>query len=100
MISFLRRRWTWLYLAALAGLGLWSVLDPAGLAKHRRLEAEVRRAARENLELRQETLRLRREARALAGEPAALERAAREELGFVKPGEVVYQLDGRDGARP
>ena len=100
MLSFLTRRWIWVYLAAVAGLGAWSLLDPAGLAKYRRLEAEARRVERENVEMRQENLRLRREARALAGEPAALERAAREELGFVRPGETVYRLDGREGGRP
>ncbi|MCI0672719.1 MAG: septum formation initiator family protein [Myxococcaceae bacterium] len=30
---------------------------------------------------------------ALRKDPRALERAAREELGFVKPGEVVLQLE-------
>jgi len=97
-MSFLKRHWALLYLAGVALLAALSALDPNGLAKHRRLEAEARRVARENQDLRLENLRLRREARALAGEPAALERAAREELGWVRPGEVVYRLDEREGA--
>lgn len=74
-----------------------SFLDPNGLRKHRRLEAEVRRASAENRELARDNARLRREIRALQGEPAALERAARDELGFVRPGEVLFKLE--EGAR-
>lgn len=98
-MSFLKRHWALLYLAGVALLAGLSALDPDGLAKNRRLESEARRVERENQDLRQENLRLRREARALAGEPAALERAAREELGWVRPGEVVYRLDEQEGAR-
>lgn len=98
-MSFLKRHWALLYLAGVALLAALSALDPDGLAKNRRLESEAGRVAREIQDLRQENLRLRREARALAGEPAALERAAREELGWVRPGEVVYRLDEQEGAR-
>jgi cell division protein FtsB len=70
-----------------------SALDPEGLRRYRRLEAEVRRATAENREMARENARRRREVRALQGDPAALERAAREELGFVRPGEVIFKLD-------
>jgi cell division protein FtsB len=92
-VSFLKRRWALLYLAAVGCLAALSVADPDGLRKRARLQAEVRRAEAANVELHRENVRLRREARALAGEPAALERAAREELGYVRPGEIVFQLD-------
>jgi cell division protein FtsB len=55
--------------------------------------------ADENDRLREKNLRLRREARALAGDPAALERAAREELGYVRPGERVYEFSPPGGSR-
>jgi cell division protein FtsB len=100
MLVFLKRHWALLYVAGVAALGALAGVDPGGLRKHLRLEGEGRRLAAENRELRQENLRLRREARALAGESAALERAAREELGWVKPGELVIQLDEREGGRP
>ncbi len=99
MIAFLKRHWTIAYLAALGALAALSALDPGGLRKALRLEADAARLEAENRELRHENLRLRREARALAGESAALERAAREELGYVRPGEIVIQLDERPGAR-
>lgn len=90
-----RRR---LHLLAAAGLLVLlgaSALDPGGLRAVRRLEADARRVAAENRELERDNARARREIRALHGDPAALERAAREELGFVKPGEVVYRFDER-----
>jgi cell division protein FtsB len=97
----LKRAKTWLfaYLGALAVLLAASALHPAGLRKHRALSADVQRVADENEKLREKNQRLRREARALAGDPAALERAAREELGYVRPGERVYVLPPAGAAR-
>jgi cell division protein FtsB len=91
--------WLFAYIGTLAALLVASALHPAGLRKHRALAADVRRVADENEKLREQNLRLRREARALAGDPAALERAAREELGYVRPGERVYELSPPGGSR-
>jgi cell division protein FtsB len=82
-----------LYLAALAVLLTLSALDPNGLRKAVRHEGEAERLERENAVLERSVTRLRRDVKALSGDPAALERAAREELGYVKPGELVYKLD-------
>ena len=54
----------------------------------------------ENARLAAENAALSREARALRGDPAALERAAREELRFVRPGERVYWLGAASGGAP
>jgi cell division protein FtsB len=101
MPFFGRRRFTIGYIAAaLVLLGL-SARDPDGLRKARRNQAEVKRLERENAALEQRVTRLRREVKALQGDPAALERAAREELGYVKPGELIYKLDeGRSAVTP
>jgi cell division protein FtsB len=88
----LAKPWLLAYLGTLAVLFVASALHPAGLRKHRALAADVLRLADENEKLRERNQKLRREARALAGDPAALERAAREELGWVRPGERVYEL--------
>ena len=88
-----RRRLALLYATGLLVLLALSALDPEGLRKARRNEAEGGRLARENAALEAQVTRLRREVKALRGDPAALERAAREELGYVQPGEVVYRLD-------
>ena len=91
--------WLFAYVGALALLLGVSALHPAGLRKHRALAEDVRRVADENERLRETNARLRREARALAGDPAALERAAREDLGYVRPGERIYELSPGGGAR-
>jgi cell division protein FtsB len=54
----------------------------------------------ENARLAAENAALAREAHALRSDPAALERAAREELRFVRPGERVYLLGAGEGAAP
>lgn len=94
-----RRAKAWM--AALAALAAAAVvLDPDGTRRYRALEAEVRRMQAENGRLAAENAALAREARALRGDPAALERAAREELRFVRPGERVYWLGAGSGAGP
>jgi cell division protein FtsB len=98
MLSFVWRRWIPIYLAAVAGLGGWTAYHHLARGGPAQMEGAARRLDDENARLRLEVLRLRREARALAGDPTALERAAREDLSFVKPGEVVIQLEGREGS--
>ena len=92
-----RLRFTIGYIALLLTLLTLSALDPEGISKARRNEQEAQRLESENAALEQRVVRLRREVRALQGDPAALERAARE-LGYVKPGELVYEL--REGGQP
>ncbi len=76
-----------------------AALDPNGLRRYVSLATEVRRMEGENARLESENAALAREARALRSDPAALERAAREELRFVRPGERVYWLgNGGSGA--
>ena len=48
-----------------------------------------------NQELAAENERLAREAEALRADPAAIERVARDELGWVRAGEVVVDLSSR-----
>jgi cell division protein FtsB len=74
-----------------------SALDPDGIRKVVRLRAEAARMRAENERLASENAALAREARGLRGDAAALERAAREELGYVRPGEIVIKLDGSTG---
>lgn len=90
-------RWAVVGAVALAaGAAAW---DPHGVRKYWRLRVEVARMRAENAALVAENSALAREARALRGDPAALERAAREELRFVRPGEKVYWLGG-EGTAP
>jgi cell division protein FtsB len=93
MATLDRRRATLGYLALLAALLAWSALDANGLRHALRLDGEARRLERENGDAEARVAKLRREVKALRGDPAALERAAREDLGYVRPGEIIYKLD-------
>jgi cell division protein FtsB len=77
------RRAGWWIAGAVALAGAAAAVDPHGLRKYLRLRVEVRRMQEENARLTASTAALAREARALRHDPAALERAAREELRFV-----------------
>jgi cell division protein FtsB len=97
ILSLVRRRFALVYGALVVVLLGASALDPEGLRRWLELEREVKRVEQENRDLERENARMRREVRALTGDPAALERAAREDLGYVRPGEIVLKLD--EGAR-
>jgi cell division protein FtsB len=83
---------------AVAGVTL--AFDGEGLQKYRRLRDQAEALRLENEQLALENARLSREAQALRTSPAALERAAREELRFIRPGEVIYRLDVQPGGLP
>jgi cell division protein FtsB len=93
ILTLVRRRSALAYGAVVLVLLGASALDPDGLRRWLELEREVERVELENRDLERENARLRREVRALTGDPAALERAAREDLGYVRPGEIVLKLD-------
>jgi cell division protein FtsB len=93
IISLVRRRFAVAYGVLLVALLGASALDPDGLRRWLELERQVKRVEQENRDLERENARMRREVQALAGDPAALERAAREDLGYVRPGEIILKLD-------
>jgi cell division protein FtsB len=94
-----RRRW-WVYVGGVALLATISAVDPSGLRKYARLSGDIEGMRAENERLAGENGRLAREVRALRADPAALERAVREELRFVRPGERVYWLGPERGGAP
>jgi len=61
------------------------------------MKREVDGLERELASLRAETDRLSAAVGALRSDPESIERIAREELGFVKPGERVYKLPPSGG---
>jgi len=82
------------YLGSLVLLALLSALDANGLRKAHRLSAEAERIEADNRRLDEDNVRLSREVKALRSKPAAMERAAREDLLLVRPGERVYRVEG------
>lgn len=80
--------------AVLAGvLSLASVADARGFRRYLSLRQDVDSLQERNRVLSEQNEALLREINALRKEPAALERAVREELGYVKPGEIVFHLE-------
>lgn len=74
-------------------LTLVSVVDAKGFRRYLLLRQDVEAIQERNRILSEQNDVLRREINALRNDPTALERAAREELGYVKPGEIVFHLE-------
>lgn len=72
-----------------------SLADPKGLRRLERLRFDIERQEQKNRELRDENARLLRAVEALSPpvNPAALEKAAREQLGFVRPDELLFKFE-------
>ncbi len=69
------------------GGALWLVLNPA-VAKQRALRGEIRRVDSELAQLQQRSAELQSRRNTLLYNGEALEREARRQLGYVRPGEV------------
>jgi cell division protein FtsB len=83
--------------AALVSLVLTglSLADSRGLARLGKLDRDLARQEQLNQQLRDENAALARTVKALSPpvNDAALEKAAREQLGFVRPDEVVFKFE-------
>ena len=90
----------WLVSVAAVVTAAAVAFDGEGLKKDRAMRDQAAQLRDENAVLEAEIGRLTREAQALRSNPAALERAAREELRFIRPGELIYRLDAQPGGTP
>jgi cell division protein FtsB len=68
------------------------ILSATGLPRLRSLQEEKGRADEEVSRLSQQIWELRAEVARIKDDPAAVERAARDELGLVRRTEVVFQF--------
>ena len=96
---------TWARRLAAAGLVIvvlaflpYQVYIRSGLRHTIALRRDLIALHAHNQELAAENERLAREAEALRGDPAAIERVARDELGWVRSGEIVVDLSQPGGA--
>lgn len=69
------------------------ILSEEGLPRYRRLQDQLSRIRSENAALHEDIERLNREVKALLNDPDAVERIARDELGMIRRGEVLFQFD-------
>ena len=81
-----------LAVALVLSYGPYHLYARSGLARTIALRRELTTLEARNRDLAAENERLAREAAALRDDPAALERVARVELGWVRPGELVLEM--------
>ena len=79
-------------LAATFGYGPYYLYARSGYARYLQLRRELVVTEARNTHLRAENERLLREAEALRSDPRAVENVARADLGWVRPGEVIFDL--------
>jgi cell division protein FtsB len=87
-----RRLLRWAVCTA-AVLVLVSLVDARGFRRYFRLQRQIASLSERNRQLAEHNDSLRREVEALRADPQTLEQAAREELLFIKPDEVVVNLE-------
>ena len=75
-------------------LAVGSLVGEGGFRRYARLKRDVQSLEERNQRLRTENSRLRHEVQRVRSEPAAIERAARENLGLVRSGEVIFNVEG------
>ncbi len=99
--QLLLRAGAWLYGArrklATAGMSLLVVMlayhvvfGANGMVAYQHKRAENHRLQQDSLRLQQENDRISQRVRELKSDPRAIEREAREQLKYARPGEVVY----------
>ena len=83
----------WMVVVVAGALALMSALGGGGFRRYVALRREIAALEEKNRRLADQNGQLAHEVEALRKDPRALERAAREELGFIKPGEMVFNLE-------
>jgi cell division protein FtsB len=94
------RRFLWIP-ALLGAVVLYAYIDDeAGVRTWHRLGMDLSASQERIAALQLEIAELRRDAEALESDPAALERAIREDLEFARPGDVVVRLPSVERTNP
>lgn len=102
-MGVLERATDWFYRSrrklATAGVALLACLlavhvvaGPNGLFTYQQKRAEYRKLEKEVQQLQMENERLSKQIESLKSDPKAIEKEAREQLRYARPGEVVYTL--------
>ncbi len=72
------------------------ILSEEGLPRYRKLRAQLEHVEQDNQALQKRVARLTREVKALSHDPEAVERIARDELGLLREGEILFQFAEED----
>lgn len=90
-----RRQVVWGAVAIAFVLAVGSLSAEGGFRRYARLKRDLHSLEERNARLTADNARLKREVQRVRTEPAAIERAAREQLGLVKNGEIVFNLESQ-----
>jgi len=94
------RRWLfYVFSALLAVLSLFTLFGERGALHLWRLWGEDARLAERNFVLHKENESLRERIDQIRHDDAYLEKIAREELGLVRPGEIIYRFGGSESKK-
>lgn len=88
-----RRQVVWGAVVIALVLAIGSLSAEGGFRRYARLKRDLASLEERNAKLTTENTRLKREIQRVRTEPVALERAARENLGLVRSGEIVFNLE-------
>lgn len=75
------------------------IVGDMGLVKYFKMRNTYHQLQQEIQQLSEENQKIEKEIRALRSDPVKIEQFARERLGMVRPGEVVYQFEPADRPR-
>ncbi|HJS99358.1 MAG TPA: septum formation initiator family protein [Terriglobales bacterium] len=76
------------------------MFGPNGMVVYQRKRAEYRKLQQDIQALQQQNQRYSQQIKALKSDPKAIEKAAREELRYARPGEVVYVVPSPNREHP
>jgi cell division protein FtsB len=79
-------------MAATFGYVPYHLYARSGFAKYRELKRDLEAAKLRNARMQAENERLAREVESLRSDPRALEHVARADMGWVRPGEVLFDF--------
>src|ERR1051326_3368098 len=69
-----------------------AVFGANGMMVYQKKKAEYRQVLKDNESLQRENDRLQQQIKALKSDPATIEKEAREQLRYTRPGEMIYIL--------
>jgi len=78
--------------ALAVALGFHVIFGANGLMAYRQKKAEYQQLQKEVEQLKNENERVQQQINSLKSDPKAIEREAREQLRYAKPGEIIYVM--------
>jgi cell division protein FtsB len=69
------------------------IVSEEGYPRYRRLQGQLTKIKHDNVTLTEDIERLNREVKSLLHDPEAVERIARDELGMIREGELLFQFE-------